>query len=557
MAIGSFGAVYNTGLYGRLSVLDNGKANGDSIESQIDLMERYVADRPYLRRVDLFVDNGYSGTDFERPNWDRLMEAVRAGKINCIVVKDLSRFGRNYIETGHLLEKVFPRLGVRFISINDGYDSATLNSTDELAASLKNIVNDYYAKDISLKSHSALEGKRRRGEFVGGYAPHGYQKDPQNKNKLIVDPQTAPVIRQIYEWRAEGLGYTTILRTLNELDIPSPGRYRFENGIITNNNKKGSSLLWNRHIVSDILRNIVYLGHLAQGKSKSRLYEGQPFQRADESEWIIVYNTHEAIIDEELFDRVQKVNGKRAAEYWQNYRKYKNLPQEENPYRKRLICADCGTQLKLYRHIYRGGYKAGFTYICPTYEDQREKACLQKKSIRSGDLDAAVLAALKSQMNLFLNAKAVLEQILEKEKARVQDDTGKQQTADLKQQLSRKRSLFTSLYADYREGILSQEEFTFTREKYRGEIAALEQQISEQQSVPAGISQCLPTAARWIDLIEQFYDADTVTKKLVDSFIDEIKVAGDNTVSIQFTFEDECAVLIKACEEHAKSGEVA
>ena len=184
MTAGSFGTVYNAGLYGRLSVLDNGKTDGDSIESQIDLMERYVAERPYLHRAGLFVDNGYSGTDFARPDWDRLMEAVRAGEINCIVVKDLSRFGRNYIETGQLLEKVFPRLGIRFISINDGYDSALLNSTDELAASLKNIVNDYYAKDISLKSHSALDGKRRRGEFVGGYAPHGYQKDPQNKTSF-------------------------------------------------------------------------------------------------------------------------------------------------------------------------------------------------------------------------------------------------------------------------------------------------------------------------------------------------------------------------------------
>lgn len=557
MTAGSFGTVYNAGLYGRLSVLDNGKTDGDSIESQIDLMERYVAERPYLHRAGLFVDNGYSGTDFARPDWDRLMEAVKAGEINCIVVKDLSRFGRNYIETGQLLEKVFPRLGIRFISINDGYDSALLNSTDELAASLKNIVNDYYAKDISLKSHSALDGKRRRGEFVGGYAPHGYQKDPQNKNRLIVDPQTAPVIQQIYEWRAEGFGYTAILQKLNGLGIPSPGRYRFENGIITNNNKKGSALLWNRHIVKDILHNIVYLGHLAQGKSKSRLYEGQTFQRTDESEWIIVCNTHEAIIDEDLFARVQEVNGKRAAEYWQNYRKYRDLPQEENPYRKRLVCADCGTQLKLHRHIYRGGHKAGFTYICPTYEDQRENACAQKKSIRPSDLDAAVLASLKSQMDLFLNAKAVLEQMLEQKETRIQTDTTRQQMVDLKQQLSRKRSLFTTLYADYRDGVLTQDEFTFTREKYRREIATLEQQISERQDNPADIRQCFPTAARWSELIERFYHADTVTHDLVEAFIAEIKLSGDRSVSIRFAFEDEYAALVDACKKHADAVEVA
>lgn len=281
------GALWVAGLYGRLSVLDNGKVDGEPIESQIAIIEQYVAGHPELKIVERYIDNGYTGTNFDRPNWERMMADVKSGRINCIIVKDLSRLGRNYIETGRFLERICPKLGIRFISVNDNYDTAEIKSQDEFAASLKNIVNDYYAKDISLKSGSALKAKRQRGEYIGSYAPHGYLKDPSNKNHLIINPETAPVIQQIYQWRAEGLGYGTITRMLNERGIPSPGRYRFEHGIVTNNNKKGSSLLWNRHALTDILRNIVYIGHLAQGKCTASLARGIPVHRTPESEWDI------------------------------------------------------------------------------------------------------------------------------------------------------------------------------------------------------------------------------------------------------------------------------
>ena len=279
---------FDTGLYARLSVLDNGKTDGDPIESQVKIIEQYLSEHPELKLVDRYLDNGYSGVSFERPQWERLMQDVKAGKINCIIVKDLSRLGRNYIETGNFLERICPKLGIRFISVNDSYDTQNIRSQDELTVSIKNIVNDYYAKDISMKSGAALKAKRQNGEYIGSYAPHGYRKDPKNKNRLLVDPETAPVIRQIYEWRAQGLGYGTITRMLNERDIPSPGRYRFEHGIITNNNKKGSALLWNRHALSDILRNIVYIGHLAQGKCTASLMRGIPVHRVPEAEWDIV-----------------------------------------------------------------------------------------------------------------------------------------------------------------------------------------------------------------------------------------------------------------------------
>ena len=540
------GALWDAGLYGRLSVLDNGKVDGEPIESQIAIIEQYVAGHPELKIVERYIDNGYTGTNFDRPNWERMMADVKSGRINCIIVKDLSRLGRNYIETGRFLERICPKLGIRFISVNDNYDTAEIKSQDEFAASLKNIVNDYYAKDISLKSGSALKAKRQRGEYIGSYAPHGYLKDPSNKNHLIINPETAPVIQQIYQWRAEGLGYGTITRMLNERGIPSPGRYRFEHGIVTNNNKKGSSLLWNRHALTDILRNIVYIGHLAQGKCTASLARGIPVHRTPESEWDIVYHTHDPIITEELFNQVQEINRSRADAYNANYGACSHLPKGDNPYRERLVCADCGTQMKLYRNLSKNHKKAYFTYICPTYEEHQELRCT-KKTIRSNDLDAMVLKTLKIQMELFCDAQQVLER-LSKKQPKFPAHTEENELQQLEQQVKRKQGYATSLYADYRTGLLTREEYTFARGKYQEEVAALQGRISQLQERLTLTSQVSDCAKSWMALIEQYKSAEIVSRELVTAFISEIRLSADGSIKVSFLFQDELSRIRAHCK---------
>lgn len=534
--------VFNAGLYGRLSVLDNGKLDGDSLETQISLMEEYVRQRPYLCCTKLYQDNGYTGTNFERPAWDELLRDVKSGKINCIVVKDLSRLGRNYIEAGEFLERERPRLGVRFISINDGYDSASLNSTEELTAALKNIINDYYAKDISRKSCSALAIKRHNGEYTGSYAPYGYQKDPENKNHLLIDPTAAPVVRQIYEWRAEGAGYGTITRWLNEQGIPSPGRHRFEQGIVTNNNKKGSELLWNRHVLSDILKNPVYIGHLVQGKCRASLYQGIPAHTVPKEEWDISYRTHEAILTEELFEVVQSFNERQSAACTANYGKYSNLPKETNPYRRKLICADCGAQLKLYRSLTKDRSRGYYSYLCPTYEEHRELRCT-KKSIRSNVLDAAVLSALKVQMALFLDAEKVLAGLISVNRHTPMEDSRKAECAAMERQLARKESLSASLYSDWKSGILSYDEYCFAKARYTQELAALKQQLNEMRSVYEEASEQMETAAQWVEKIRVYRDASQVTKELVDALISCVRLDNSGEVSVEFPFDREQELL--------------
>ena len=534
--------VFDTGLYARLSVLDNGKPDGDSLETQISLMEEYVSRRPELRRAGLYQDNGYTGTNFRRPAWDALLRDVEAGRISCIVVKDLSRLGRNYLETGGFLEKECPRLGVRFISINDGYDSARLDSSEELTAALKNIINDCYARDISRKSCSALAVKRQNGEYVGSYAPYGYRKDPANKNHLLIDPAAAPVVRQIYEWRASGAGFGTITRRLNEQGIPSPGRYRFEQGIMTNNTRKGSGLLWNRHVLSDMLKNPVYLGHLAQGKCRAALYRGIPAHTVPQEEWDMAYHAHEAILTEELFEAVRQVNERQSAAYFANQGKYSHLPKESNPYREKLVCAGCGARLKLCRSLAQNRSRGYYSYLCPTYEEHRELGCT-KKSIRSSELDAAVLSALKIQTELFLDAEQVLSRLAEMRRSAPAEDRRSSRREAAERQLARKEALSAALYSDWRDGILSYEEYRYAKAQYARELAELKQRLNELRSDDGNVPERTDMAARWAEKLRAYQNAERVTKELVDALISCVRLDGGGEVSVRFSFGKEQELL--------------
>lgn len=541
----SCGSDRSCAAYVRLSVLDNGVPDGDSIENQIQIIEHFIEGRPELQPYVVYQDNGYTGTHFERPAWERLMAAAYEGKVGCIIVKDLSRIGRNYIEVGSFIERDCPRLGIRLISVNDRYDSASVNSSDEQLAVLKNVINDYYAKDISRKVCSALATKRRLGQFLGSYAPYGYQKDPNDKNHLLIDPETAPVVRRIFELRAMGTGYGTILKTLNEEGVASPGRYRYEHGIITNNNKKGEKLLWNRHILAIILSNIVYLGHVAQGKSRSSLYEGKEEHSVAESEWVYAYNTHEPIIEEALFQAVQAVNQQRKREYFSYYGKYKDTPKQSNPYGERLICADCGRQLKLIRYYSQNGDKSYSFFDCPSFLEHGELAC-RRRAIRCEDLNAAVLEALKAQIVLLLDKNKVLRKLMELS-AKKKDREEEKQAILTK--LRRKKDLAAACYSDWKEGLLNEEEYHFLRESYHSDIARLQEQLSELTAVQDSGINLSSEAEYWKKLIKQHRGMKTLTKEMVQTLIKIIVLNSDGLLQIEFAFSDSLAEMNEVIEK--------
>lgn len=266
--------MYKTAGYVRLSVEDSGRPGADTIEGQKALLTGYIENQPDMELYGLFCDNGRSGTDFARPEFEKLMDAVRSGKVDCIVVKDLSRFGRNYKETGNYLERIFPFLGIRFVAVNDVFDTQTAErSADGYIVPLKNLINEVYSKDISKKSGSALETKQRNGDFIGAWAPYGYSKDPDNKSRLVINEEVAPTVRQIFAWRADGVSIVQIARRLNDAGILSPSAYLYETGEVKTEKYKG--VLWHTQILKSLLSHPAYCGHMVQGRKKQSFYEGK------------------------------------------------------------------------------------------------------------------------------------------------------------------------------------------------------------------------------------------------------------------------------------------
>ena len=284
--------------YLRLSKDDGDKAESDSIRNQRNLITGFVEQHKEIRLVDEYIDDGYSGTNFERPAFQRMLEDAKKNRINCIIVKDLSRLGRNYIETGRYLEKIFPLLGVRFIAINDHYDSADeANDSDQIIVPFKNLINDAYCRDISIKIRSQLDVKRKNGQFIGSFAGYGYLKDRDNRNHLIVDEYAAEIVKVIFKMKIDGFSSQRIAAKLNGMGVHPPMEYKRLCGMKYNSGfRSGSDPKWGVTSVNRILRNEVYTGTMVQGKTRKINYKVKQSCPIEEENWIKVENTHEAII---------------------------------------------------------------------------------------------------------------------------------------------------------------------------------------------------------------------------------------------------------------------
>lgn len=541
-----FSVIHKTAIYARLSREDN-LNQSDSIENQLSLLHDYVGNRPYLQLVGTYIDNGYTGTDFDRPEWQKLMEAVRSKEVDCIVVKDLSRLGRNYIETGEFLEKICPFFGIRFIAINDNFDTDTAEASGQLSVSLSNIINDYYAKDISRKVSSALRSKMENGEFIGSWEKYGYLKDENNKNQLIINPETAPVVKQIFLWRSEGMSYMGINKKLNDSGIPSPGQYKANRGIVTNNNQKDRVILWNKHMVTEILKDITYLGHLAQRKGSQCLYAGISYHRTEEQDWIVVENTHEPIIEQELFDKVQAINNAAAEKAKTNSGKYDHLPKAVNIYGKKFTCADCGSVIKLVRSFSTKKDKVYFTFKCPTYAEHGTRACNAKK-MRKVDLDEAVLSAMKAQLDLFVDMQDSLHRLLAMKKAMANQSQQKDEIKSLKKKLDHKKGLFSGLYRDLREGLITDEDYAQAREIILADIDRMEKQLSELEGTTTRFEEQLRGEKKWAELVRKYHNATEVTAEMVDVMIASMKMNEDSSLEITFNHMDEFKAIYDTIE---------
>ena len=544
--------IYQTAGYIRLSIEDSGKTDGYSLENQEKLVRDYIADQQDMRLYRLYIDNGATGTVFERPAFDEMMQDMKEGKINCIVVKDLSRLGRNYLEAGNYLEQIFPFFRVRFISITDGYDSNSPDVTDEsLIIPLKNIINEGYAKDISLKITTSFESRKKQGQFMGRYPVYGYLKDPANKNHLIVNPETCGIVKRIFQMRDSGMALGAIASQLNAEGIPSPARYLWIKGLSKEERHQDS--YWDRINVKRLLTNKMYLGILVYGKERSSFAKGIKRQRVPESEWKYVPNAHEAIIDQELFDSVQK----KLEDTKQNFLNMTGINEDyrpENLFRGRIHCSDCGGAMKMSKFVNTrkdGSIDRYAVYECCRRKKLYDLSCPQR-SIRKAVVDKTVEEAIRFHIRTFLDTEQIIAKLNRSPKGRAAASDIQNHIREKQRRISKIERLSTGIYEDYREGILNEEEYLAIRSRYGEEKEGLVKEVDALMLAEREHEANYHSTGSLADIVRKYAEFPEINREIVEAFIADIQVHTDSHLVITFAFEDEFQRLIDMAEQRRR-----
>lgn len=516
--------VWKAALYVRLSVEFNGK-RGDSLETQRQIMEAYIALCPDIEIVGVYTDNGITGQHFERKEFQRMLADAETGKIDCIVVKDLSRLGRNAIDSGYYIEKYFPLHHIRFIAVNDQYDSEDAeNSGNHIIVPLKNIINEAYAADISRKVRSQAHQAMQDGEFIGARPPFGYKKDPDNCHKLLVNEDTAPVVRQIFAWAADGVALNVIVKKLNEAGIVTPGYYLASVGIITNKKLMGSGK-WQTWTVAKILADEVYTGDMVQGKSVSVRHRQTPTKPED---WIVVRGTHEPLISRELFDQVQAIRQRVAAKYTQTPK----MPYTENILRGRVFCGCCG------KNLHRQKNRSGYIYHCISNQRIGKGACENNIGyLQETELFDTILSYVQSEALIVMGKSLQLKQ--QDKRITAQKEQTEREIAALQREAEKARSYLAGLYEHFITGVLTQAEYHGMKAEYHQKVMDCVERISALQE---GQDKLEKQAARYLSLADRLKtvkkSAD-LTASFVSQVIESVTVNSPDDISVSFSFRDD------------------
>lgn len=537
---------YSSAAYVRLSVEDSGKKGADTIEGQKKMLTDFISRHEDMELAGVWCDNGETGTNFARPQFEAMMEKVKRGEITCIVVKDLSRFGRNYKETGNYLERIFPFLGIRFIAVTDNFDTLTAERNENgYIVPLKNIINEAYSKDISKKSASALHIKQKRGDFIGAWSPYGYNKNPEDPHKLIVNEETAAVVRQIFAWRVEGLSIVQIARRLNDAGILSPSAYLYETGQVKT--EKYHGVPWHNQILKSILSHPVYLGHMVQGRKRQSFYDGQKQVYTPESEWAVVCNTHEPIIDQQTFDIVQRMAQERKEEYHSRLGKFESLGQTENIFKQLAYCPDCQRPLVRYKNVSHDK-KLWYTFICPSHADD-PKSC-PKKSIREDKLTEIVKAAIQKQIAAAADLEAIIRDINNSPTFCREVEQSRSRIVNARRTLKRCQSLYDSLYQNYVEGLMNEDEYISLRERYKQQAEEAQQIISALELEEANGKQ-YTSENLFLQAFTRFQTGEELTRDMLITLVERIYIDEYDGVEIIFKYRDEYQALCDFIERRA------
>lgn len=521
--------IWNATLYLRLSRDDGDKEESGSITGQRELLRDYISQHPELREYAIRIDDGFSGSTFERPGFQKMIEDVKAGRTDCIVVKDLSRFGRNYLDAGEYIEKIFPFLGVRFIAVNDNYDSlGEKKSSDDLIIPFKNLINEAYCRDISMKIRSQLEIKRKNGQFLGSFAAFGYLKDEQDKNKLVVDQYAADIVRDIFKWKLEGISPQDIADALNKLGILSPMEYKRSLGMkYTTSFKTSAKAAWSAGTVIRILKNPIYTGVLIQGKETTPSYKVHKRIAKDKSEWTVIEDSHEAIISGIDFDSVQKVlkcDTRRSPD-----------DKAVGLFSGMLFCGDCGASM--IRKTVPAGEKKYVYYVCSAHK--QDKSCSPHR-MRDTALEEIILDSLRQHIREVVNMSELLNITDTAPLRNAQAQKVQRQLDKKREEYEKLQKLLMSLYENLTDGVIDREEyarlkasFTARADEAERQMDALRESLNDIQSHGA--------ENVWMNEFIKRQELASLDRAVVVALIDKILIHSNDVVEIIYRWQDEFA----------------
>ena len=529
--------IYDAIAYYRLSKEDGDKNESNSITNQRKLIREFVSASDDIRLVAEMQDDGFTGTNFERPGFQEMLQMLEEGKADCVIVKDLSRLGRDYITTGKYIEKVFPSMGVRFIAINDYVDSKQKDKSDEIIIPFKNLINDSYCRELSNKLRRQFRIQRENGEFVSNYVFYGYLKLPDDKHKLIVDETAAEVVKLIFAKRLEGYSCLKIADYLNQYGILSPSEYKKSIGMNYQSGfKERAKSLWGDATVRRILTNRIYLGDLEQGKRSTPNYKVKKIQHKDRSEWSVINHSHEPIISEDMFNAVERLMK----------RDTRTAPEQDivYPLSGILFCGDC--HASMIRHKVNRGNKSFYYYHCSA--NKKKQGC-SSHNTEMFSLHEKILNAIRLQIALVVDTEDLLQKIgnqaiLDRKIHRLDILIGQKEEELNKQQEFRRK-----LYENMADGIITRDEYKVMHQSYNAKIAETTGKIQSLEQERADTINSNSINCSWMERFKENRNVTELSRELVVTLIDRIEIFEDKRIEITFNFKDELQQLQEYLEK--------
>lgn len=544
-------AMLLAGVYTRLSIEDEDDEEQNSIGNQKKIALDYLKDKDDIAVTEYYVDNGYTGMNFNRPDFQRMMNDLRSGKINCVIVKDISRLGRHFVMTSEFVEKIFPMLGVRLICINDDYDSFDENcDSASLLLPFKMVMNDSYVKDISKKIRSSISAKMDSGEYLPSASsiPYGYIRNPE-QNTFDIDEEAAPVIVRIFEMRANGVALNGIAKTLNEEGVPCPGKLRYIRGITKA--AKYENALWLHGTIRKILMDQVYIGNRVHGRVK-RDKVGMEKTRRSEEEWQVIENAHQPIVSKELFDTVQEALNEATA-------KRKAYIQQDAPdtdnrdvLREKVYCGDCGSMMRgckgLGRANENGERKAFVYYECGKYMDSGRVVC-SARYIRQEDIMDTLRNALDSQLCAAIDFENLVKEVQAMPKVVHYESSVKNQLASIQSKRRHMELRLEQLIVDLTDGLIDKQEYAYAKQKYNEEYERLLEEENRLFASSKRLGNIVASSDRWIRMLKEYRSIPDIDRRAVDFLVKRINIYPGKRVELVLNYEDPFRLVTEYLEQ--------